>query len=203
MSNNVQPTRSDNNNNNTNNQSRSQTMFNPPGPRARLTSLLSLALSVFSANFRSASLSWTFRLTLVRKRNLPKMMILVQMAVVGEVMKSKLSGELIAGILWLPHRTEFAGNRGPIVFIAVKDFFVECCLSDWKISSCGGCGGWWVPRQLQIFWLATRNLIGDADIMISMLEIFHQYAMCRQKDTWSRYQMRYHRSKVDDDDIYV
>ena len=77
-------------------------MSNPPGPRAHLTSLLFLALPVFSANFRSASLSWTFRLTLVRKRNLPKRMILSQMAAVGEVMKSKLSGELIAGILWLP-----------------------------------------------------------------------------------------------------
>ena len=57
---------------------------------------------------------------------------------------------------------------------------------------------------------ATDILIGDKEfdrgrryIKISMLEIFHQYAMCRQKDTWSRYGMRYHRSKVDDDDIYV
>ena len=70
FSNNVQPTRSDDNNNDNsnNNQSSCRIMSNQPGPRARLTSLLSLALSGFSANFRSASLSWTFRLTLVRKR---------------------------------------------------------------------------------------------------------------------------------------
>ena len=112
FSNNVQPTRSDDNNNDNsnNNQSSCRTMSNQPDPRARLTSLLSLALSGFSANFRSASLSWTFRLTLVPKRNLSKRMILSQMAAVGEVMKSKLSGELIAGILWLPPSPHTALN---------------------------------------------------------------------------------------------
>ena len=56
-----------------------------------------------------------------------------------------------------PHRTEFAANRGPIVFIAVKDFFVECCLSDWKISSCGGL--WWVVGTQT----AADILIGDKE----------------------------------------
>ena len=169
-------------------------MSNPPGPRARLTSLLSLALSVFSANFRSASLSWTFRLTLVRKRKFPKRMILSQMAVVGEVMKSKLSGELIAGILWLPTAPNLLLTEDQLFLLLLRIFCWALLERTVSIQL------WLVPRQVQIFWLATRNLIGDADIMISMLEIFHQYAMCRQKDTWPRYQMRYHRSKVEDDD---
>ena len=45
-----------------------------------------------------------------------------------------------------PHRTEFAANRGPIVFIAVKDFFVQRCLNEREVSSCG-----WYPDRCRYF----------------------------------------------------
>ena len=162
--------------------------INGPGLPERLTWLRFLELGAFSANPRSASLSCESNSPFIPmnkekwwggwSRHWSDRLV---------VMKSKLSRELIVCILWLPPippfppsplRTEFAANRTPIVFIAIR---VDWCWWDQKeITSSLFHSSCLRPRQLQIFWLVARNLIAHTDIdvwNISVIFIFEIYIL--------------------------